>query len=177
MKVFKVIILVLLFPILFYYFYFIQSPFLLNNFEVESLKVKVNIYEILIIGVLLAPIFETVIFITLPFYLWLNKSYKWFENLHLILLVFYSAVLFSLTHSYSLNYIIVSFFSGLYFFCVFLIIYFISNGIKIFNLSNFFIQKLGIINHKVDNILIATIYISMIHFCNNSYAFYNDFIR
>lgn len=99
---------------------YIFAPQLLILFPLDSetsVKVvsKMSKMETFIFTVILGPIIETFVFIFIPIKVLENKVNIW-------IICLLSAILFSLSHFYSLNYIYFSFFVGLYLFISFILI-------------------------------------------------------
>lgn len=84
--------------------------------QLKNLMINMPIYKAFIVGVLFAPFFETFIFQYLAFYL--GKKI----NLNNWLIVLISSFLFGLSHSSSYAYMLVTFFSGLFYILVYVLL-------------------------------------------------------
>jgi membrane protease YdiL (CAAX protease family) len=146
-KIILIFFLTFIFTILFIYY---LNPYLCSLFPIDNIEVfnnkneTIKIFETFLLGCVAAPIGETLIFLFSPIKLWYKKY-------NILLLGIISSFLFAITHPYSLNYVFITFFLGLYLFIVFYILF------------------------RYSNIYLATICITILHFCNNFKLFLEMF--
>ncbi len=124
---------------------YLLIPSLMKIFPIADVSTKVligwdNAIERFMLMVILGPFVETLVFIFAPIKILEDKM-----NVYSIGLI--SCVVFSLTHFYSLQYVFLSFFTGVYLFASFLLF------------------------KKKYSINIAFFSVSMIHLLNNLYHF------
>lgn len=120
-------------------FFLIRALLIAFPLEIHSNTsiLEMSILEAFIVAVIIGPIVETLFFIAMPIRI-LEIKVNYF------LIGFISCILFALSHYYSINYILLTFFEGVFLFSCFIFFY------KIFNFK------------------LAIICVSSIHIFNNS---------